>query len=171
MPLSIGDLPTELAVSVEDYNLETSTSSVFFANSFGLPDIIANTAAVEAILANLTDGNIVGASLSRRFTQTTIDPDGLSDQTSNVQRKGVFVFANEFGTTNTYFIPSIDRTLLLPGTRNLNRSAAAIQAYVAFMTGGLAGVTGSRPVGGNGRQLTRLLEAYEIGTSVPRGRS
>lgn len=170
MPLVTSGLPTEVSLSIVDYNNEDSTTSIYFPPAFSTVEIITNVAAIEAVVAALTDGFIAGGGLSRRFNQTD-DPDETGGPaTSNVQRKGVFIFENEFGTFNTYQIPSIDRALVLPGTNKIDRTAAAVVAYAALMTGGLSGITGSRPQGGNGRNLVRLVDAYEDTVSRPNTR-
>lgn len=161
MPLTTSLLPTELSISVVDYNREVAGTSIFLPTTFAIGDVVTNTAAFEAILAAMTDGFIKSGGVSRRLNQTDDPPVSGGPITSNVQRKGVFVFENSFGTYNTYQIPSIDRALVLPGSKDIDLANAAVVAYVAMMTGGLGGVTGSRPVGGNGYNLVRLAAAYE----------
>lgn len=167
MPLASSSLPTELTIGVVDHNNETSTSSIFLPTAFGLETLVTNIAAFEAVLAGLTDGYITGGGLSRRFNQTDDPPAEGGIITSNVQRKGVFIFENSFGGYNKYTIPSIDRALVLPGGVQINRQAAAVQAYVTFMLSGLGGVAGSTPIGGNGYDLVRLVDAYEDTVSRP----
>ena len=170
MPISLNSLPTEINIGVRDFNNEDSGTSVFFPAAGSLVDLAANVALVEAAIGALTDGFIYGGGLSRRFNQTDDPPAAGAPATSNVQRKGVFVFENEFGTYNTYQIPSIDRTLVLPGSAQINRASLAVISYVALMTSPLGGVLGLRPVGGNGRQLVRLVDAYEDSVSRPNTR-
>lgn len=170
MPLAGNALPTEVTVGVRDYNNEDSTASVFFPVGLALADIVGQIAPVEAVIAALTDGFIYGGGLSRRFNQTDDPPPEGAPISSDVQRKGVFVFENSFGTYNTYTIPSIDRALILAGSRQINRAAPAVAAYVALMTNQLAGVAGFRAIGGNGYNLVRLVDAYEDSRDKPNGR-
>jgi hypothetical protein len=167
MPLAANSLPSELTIQVEDFNRETSGTSLFLPNGFSLVDIVTNVAAFEAVIAALTDGYIRSGGLSRRFRQTTALAGGIAPISSNVQRKGVFIFENSFGTYNTYQVPSIARTLVVPGTKQLDRANVAILAYEALMTNGLAGVPGSTPIGGNGYDLVRLVDAYEDSVDKP----
>lgn len=170
MPLSSTLLPTEFTIGVRDYNNEDSTSSIFFPTASDLATVIAQAAAVEAVVAALTDGFIYGGGISRRFNQTDDPPETGIPNTSNVQRKGVFIFENEFGTYNTYTVPSIDRGLVIAGSKQINRSAPAVAAYVALMTSAVAGIGGLRAIGGNGRNLVRLVDAYEDSVDKPNGR-
>lgn len=170
MPLASNALPSELTIGVRDFNNEDSTASLFLPAGFSLVDAVTNIAAFEAVIAALTDGFIYTGGISRRFNQTDDPPAEGAPATSNVQRKGVFIFENSFGTYNKYTIPSIDRALVLPGSVQINRSAPAVAAYVALMTGGLAGVPGSTPSGGNGYDLVRLVDAYEDTVTRPNTR-
>lgn len=170
MPLAGNALPTEVSIGVRDYNDEDFSTSIFFPTGLALADIVGQIAPVEAVIAALTDGFIYGGNLSRRFNQTADPPVGGVPATANGERKGVFVFENDFGTYNTYMVPSIDRALVLPGSNKIDRAHAAVAAYVALMTNQLAGVAGFRAIGGNGRQLVRLVDAYEetVSRSKPR---
>lgn len=170
MPLQSTQLPTEITIGVRDFNNEDSGTSIFFPAASELDTVTAQVAAMELVVAGLTDGFIYGGGLSRRFNQTTDPPPEGAPIGSQVQRKGVFIFENEFGTYNTYTIPSIARTLILPGGRQINRAAPAVQAYVALMTSAVAGIGGLRAIGGNGRLLTRLVDAYEDSVDKPNGR-
>lgn len=167
MPLAPNSLPTEITIGVRDFNNEDSSSSVFFPAAGSILDLSANIALVEAVFANLTDGFIYGGGLSRRYNQTDDPPAEGAPVSSNVQRKGVFIFENSFGTYNTYRIPSIDRALVLPGSVQIDRSDPAVIAFVNLMTNPLNGIAGLRPVGGNGYQLVRLVDAYEDTVSRP----
>lgn len=168
MALAANSLPTEVTLGVEDYNAEDSTTSIFLPPTADLTDISVNVAVFEAAIAGLTDGFITGGGLSRRFRQTDPLPAGGIPSTSNVQRKGVFIFENEFGTYNKYTIPSIDRALVQAGSTAINLSAPAVLAYIAAMTADLTGpLAGIRVVGGNGYRLVRLVEAYEDTVSRP----
>lgn len=170
MPLAGNQLPTEVTIGVRDFNNEDSSASVFFPAALALADIVGQIAPVEAVIGALTDGFIYTGGLSRRFNQTDDPPAEGAPISSNVQRKGVFIFENSFGTYNKYTIPSIARSLVTPGTRQINRSAPAVAAYVALMTNALAGVAGFRAIGGNGYNLIRLVDAYEDSTDKPNGR-
>lgn len=170
MPLQSNNLPTEITVGVRDYNNEDSTTSVFFPTAAELATVTGQIAGVEAVIAALTDGFIYGGGLSRRFNQTNDPPAEGAPQSSNVQRKGVFVFENSFGTTNKYTIPSIARGLVNPGTRQIDRTDPAVIAYVAMMTSAVVGLGGLRAIGGNGYNLVRLVDAYEDSTDKPNGR-
>lgn len=170
MPLATTSLPTEMTIGIRDFNNEDSTTSIFFPAASELDTVNNQAAAMEVVIAGLTDGFIYGGGLSRRFNQTSDPgPDG-APATSNVQRKGVFIFENEFGTYNTYTVPSIARSLVLPGSIQINRAAAAVQAYVAIMTSAVAGIGGLRAIGGNGRNLVRLVDAYEDTFSKPQSK-
>lgn len=168
MPLIATGLPAELTIGIQDYNNERSTASIFLPADASLADIATNVAAFEAVYAAMTDGFIVSGGLSRPFNQTDPRPEFGGPATSNVQRKGVFVFENEFGTYNKYTIPSIDRALVLPGSTRIDVTAPAVAAYIALMTTAALGVLpGVRPIGGNGYQLVRLVDAYEDTVTRP----
>lgn len=170
MPLSSTGLPTEFTIGIVDRNNERSSASIFFPALSSLGDVVAQAAALETVIAGLTDGFIYTGGLSRRFNQTTPPTEAGGPVNSNVQRKGVFVFENEFGTYNRYTVPSIDRALVLPGSVQIDRDALAVQAYVALMTSAVAGIGGLRAIGGNGYQLVRLVDAYEDSVSAPNTR-
>ena len=171
MALAANSLPTELTFSVEDFNNEESTTSVYVPANASLTDLAVNVALFEAAIAGITDGFIKGGGLSRRFNQTDPRPDFTAVRTSNVQRKGVFIFENSFGTTNTYTVPSLDRNLVLPNSSRIDVLNPAVAAYIALMTtAALAPLPGVRPIGGNGYQLVRLIDAYEDTVSRPNTR-
>lgn len=167
MPLAPNSLPTEVTIGVRDYNNEDATTSVFYPAAGSILDLSVNVALVEAAIAGLTDGFIYGGGLSRRYNQTDDPPPTGAPATSNVQRKGVFIFENSFGGYNTYRIPSISRAVVLPGSNKIDRENSAVQDYVTLMLSALNGVVGLRPTGGNGYQLVRLVDAYEDTVSRP----
>lgn len=171
MALAANQLPTELTFAIQDFNNEDSTTSVFVPANASLTDLAVNVAAFETVIAGITDGFIVGGGLSRRFNQTDPRPDFTTVRTSNVQRKGVFIFENSFGTYNTYTIPSLDRSLVLPNSDRIDVLNPAVAAYIALMTtAALQPLPGVRPIGGNGYQLVRLVDAYEDTVSRPNRR-
>lgn len=171
MPLASNTLPTELTFNVQDYNNEDASTSIFVPAATDLTDLAVNIALFEAAIAGMTDGFITGGGLSRAFNQTDPRPEFGGPATSNVQRKGVFIFENSFGTYSRYQIPSIDRALVRPGTTAIDVTAPAVAAYIALMTtAALAPLPGVRPIGGNGYQLVRLVEAYEDTVSRPNPR-
>lgn len=168
MPLTFAGRPVSVTFSIEDYNGQRSTTEVSFPQTATVAEILAQANVLEGIFAALTDGFLVGASINLRGRQTD-DPGVGAPTTSQVGRKGVFVFETDAGTTATYEVPSLDRALVTRGSRAIDLEAAAIVAYEGFMTDGVVGITGA-PVTGAGIGLARLVRAYERGDDEGRSR-
>lgn len=149
-----------LSVTVQDYTGEKSDATVYFPANVAINLVIDELAAIQAIFAALTDGFIVGGTISQKLTQT--DPFGVGPPaTSDVNRKGIFTFRNSGGTANKYEIPSIDRTLVGRGSNNLDQAADAIANYIDLMINGGVGALVSAPVTGAGLDIVALLSARE----------
>lgn len=168
MPLNIGTAPISMSVTVRDYNNEEATTEVFFPQAVGVDNLAAEVAAVEAVIAGLTDGWIVGGGITLPLIQTD-QQSGPPPITSNVQRKGRFLFRNAAGSYNTYQVPSVDRDLIVPGTDEIDLTALAVQAYVGLMLNGIPALT-APPVGGGGQDLLTLIRAYEYTSQGSRRR-
>lgn len=168
MPLTFAGRPITVSFSVEDFNGQRSTTEVSFPQTATVAEILAQVAVLEGIFAALTDGFLVSATINLRGRQTD-DPGVGAPDTSQVGRKGVFVFETEAGTTATYEIPSLDRGLVTRGSNAIDLADPAIVAYEGFMTDGIVGITGA-PVTGAGIGLARLVRAYERGDDEGRRR-
>lgn len=170
MAIDFGTSRPGVSFAFQDYNLGRSgKSGVTLQATATVAQIQAQALALEAIYAQLSDAFIVAGSVSLRGIQTDPLLAGQPPATSQLGRKGVFVFETDEGTTATYEIPSIDRTLVLPGSKSINIDAPAVAAYIAFMLGGLAGL-GGQPVTEAGIGLRRLRAAYERGDDEGRDR-
>lgn len=159
MPLEPGGV-IGVSLTIQDYTNEKSDATVYWPDGLSLDGLAAEVANLEAIIAALTDGFIVGGTITQKLIQNT--PFGAGPpNTSDVNRKGIFTFRNANGTSNKYEIPSLDRALLARGSNNLDPANAAVAAYVSMMiSGGLGGLVG-QPVSGAGLDLVQLLSARE----------
>lgn len=159
MPLERISSPVGLSITVEDYNGEQAVTEVFYPNGVDLDGLLAEIATIEAAVAALSDGLIVGGGITIPLIQTTAPP-AQRPASSNVQRKGKFVFRNAAGTYNTYQIPSIDRALVQEGSNAIIVGDAAVQAYINLLLNGFAPLA-TPAVGGGGQDLSRFVRAYE----------
>lgn len=165
MPLDIGSLPVQYTATIRDRERNTRQATAYRNGFATLAEVEAFLAAFEAAIAALTNGYIVGGSISIPLVQTTIPAEPLPPLGSDVQRKGTFVFRKADGTTAKFEVPSLDNTLVTPGGNIINPEAVPVAAYSAFMRNNA--VLGA--VGGDGIALTELLSARKTHRGDSRG--
>ncbi len=165
MPLDIGSLPVQYSATIVDRERNRRQATAYRNGFATLAEVEAFLAAFEAAIAAITNGYIVGGSISIPLIQTTVPTEPLPPLGSDVQRKGTFVFRKADGTVAKFEVPSLDNTLVNAGGNNLNLSAAPIIAYDAFMRNNA--VLGS--VGGDGIALTELISARKTHRGDSRG--
>lgn len=156
MPLVSANRPVSMTLTIADLDNNKRTASVIFPGTLSIADLLLNLGAVEGAIAGLTNGFIVDGTITIDLRQT--DPFGAGPpESSDVERKGVFVFTTDAGTYAKYEIPSIDPSLVVDGSNVLDRANPAVQAYITLMTGGVAGL--GQPVTGAGIALDALFSA------------
>lgn len=140
--------------TLRDYNGDTSTMQLNVPDTVILEDV--DTWAKGTGLANLealTDAVVVGISINQSYYD---DAPATPPSTSNVERKGSFTFRADNGLTMNIQVPSIDRSLVVPGSHLL--TGAAVDAFVAMVVDeGLFDLVGL--VSASGAKLTGLYKA------------
>lgn len=158
MPLDLGPLPVRFTATIQDRDRNTGSATAYRNGFVTLAELEASLAAFEAAIALMTDGYIIGGSISIPLVQTTVPTEPLPPESSDVQRKASAVFRQSNGRTAKYEIPSPSNLLVVDGSNVLDRASAAVLAYEAFMLNNA--VLGS--VSGNGLALTRLESIRKI---------
>src|SRR5687768_13200595 len=122
-----------MKVSVAVRDAENKLSVMTFYRADGVDrtaDLAAATALVGAINA-LTDGVVAHHEVSYEVDGSTDVPTGNVDN----EIKAVFGFLNADGTTTRISIPSFDRTKLLPGSSDVDRTDTDVAAFVDLIEG------------------------------------
>lgn len=168
MPLVAAQRPVRFNLTIEDRDKNKSRCTIPFPATVTIADLITNLAAIEALVAALTDAYIVDGTISIDLKQTTVNATP-PPETSDVERKGSFTFKTAVeGSFAKVEVPSIANTLVIDKTNLVNESDAAVAAFIAFMTGGLGGLTGE-PVNGVGNDITELINAKKIHRGSSKG--
>jgi hypothetical protein len=104
-------------------------STEFFVDTVNtvLEIITALEATIIPAVQALSDAVITGWSINS--TSTDLAP-AVPAETSDVERKGVFVFQAANGASYTLQIPSIKNTLVIDGTNVIDQANAAVTTFV-----------------------------------------
>jgi len=166
MPLETAGRPVRVALSLEDRDRNKSNATIGLPSTVSIVDLITNLAAIEALVAGLSNANIVDGTISIDLRQSTAWAPAA--EASDVERKGVFTFATDNdGSFGKIEIPSVDNTHVMDGSNLLRLDSAPVAAFIAFMTGDTLGL--GRPVNGPGHDITRLLKAYKLHRGSSKG--
>lgn len=165
MPLALAGRPVAVTLTFQDRDRNKRTSTVNFPGTLTIADLAANLAAIEAAFAALSDAFIVDGTVTIDLVQTTVAA-GPPPETSDVERKGSFVFKTEAGTTAKLEIPSIANTLVVDDSNVIDRNDPAVQAFIGLVLNGIPPVVGE-PVTGSGISYS----TFEIARKIHRGSS
>jgi sulfur carrier protein ThiS len=166
MPLDYIGRPITVTVTVQDLDGNQRPASITFPGSLTIVDILANLAATEAVVAALTNGAVVGGSVTVSLTQTSafVAPPESSD----VERKGSFIFKTAADTTAKYEIPSIDPALVVDGSNIIDPANIAVAGYAAFMVNGYPGAANG-PITAAGTSIAKFVKARKMHRSSSNG--
>lgn len=130
--------------------------------SFKLPAALSDTEAVTAALVvinaadALSDAVLTGYTISRGSVDHVAIATG-APETSDVERKGVFVWRADNGQTVKIEVPSILNTLVVDGTNVIAPTDAAVLAFVNGVINTGIGA-GNSPITNAGASLVALTE-------------
>lgn len=168
MPLVAANRPVRFSLTVQDRDKNKGRAEISFPSTISIVDLVTNLTAIEALIAALTDGYIVDGTIGIDLRQTTV-AGTPPPETSDVERKGSFVFKTAVeGSFAKIEVPSFVNTAVIDKTNLIDESNVAVAAFVAFMTGGLGGLTGA-PVNGPGNDITELVNAKKIHRASSKG--
>lgn len=136
------------SVTFQDRDKNTSNTSVLFPTGNTVANIIAELEEdLIPALVGASDAIVVGYSIN--FGATDYDNLALqAPETSDVERKGVFMFRAPNGQIGKMEVPSIKNTLVVDGTNVINMAdplAAAVET--AILTAGVDGLQPSTNTG------------------------
>lgn len=159
MALEAAGRPVRFALTLEDRDYNKSNCTISLPSTTSIVDLVANLAAIEALIAGISNANIVDGTISIDLRQATAwEP---APEASDVERKAVFTFATENdGSFAKIEVPSVDNDVVMDGSNLLRLDAVSVAAFIGFMTGGMAPI--ATPVNGPGHEITRLLRAYKM---------
>lgn len=161
MALVLGPLPLRIGITVRDRDGNESEAVTYREGITTVVDMEAQVQAFAAVVAGLTDGFITGANVSVPFVENT-PPTELPPESSEVSRKGRFVFDTDIGRTATYEVPSIDPAIVTDNSRDgvIDVANPAVVAYATYM---------NTSVNGANVGLAGLREAYKANRKTRRG--
>ena len=116
-------------VSFRDKDNNVSSTSIHEDGALLYAAAAAAFAAKAALMGALSDAELVSITISRKFN----DPDLLvngAGPTSDVERKGAFVFVDSMYKPVTIAIPSLKYGITTEGSNKINRADAAVAAFV-----------------------------------------
>lgn len=122
---------TQINVTLEDRDKNTATVT-FYAPAAALTEDV-ETFATGTLMTHLTA--LSNATVRRITINHTFENDSFAapPEESDVERKGVFVWASQDRTTSKCEIPSFRSTLVIDGTETINTTDAAVVAFKAMM--------------------------------------
>lgn len=122
-------------------------------------------ATIVPAVAALSDAVLVGWTIAQRATETA---PATAAEASDVERKGVFSFADADGRPVIVSVPSVLNTLVVDGTNVLNTAATAVADFIDLMTDG-AVLGALQPISTAGEDVTRFVKAVKTHRKSSKG--
>ena len=120
-------------VSFRDKDNNVSSTSINEDGALLYAAASAAFAAKAGLMGALSDAELVGITISRKFN----DPDLLingAGPNSDVERKGAFVFVDSMYKPVTIAIPSLKYGITVEGSNKINPANAAVVAFAVAIT-------------------------------------
>lgn len=159
MPLGLGSTPIGVTINVEDRDRNVGKCTFYFPPTMTVIDLVAAAAQAEAVVATLSNGNIIGGSISIPLIQSAAP--STPPEESDVERKGVLTFLTDNpASTAKIEIPSLDNAVVVDGTDVISSvSANAL----------LTALVSLNAMNGVGFDLVSLKSAYKRHRRSSRG--
>jgi hypothetical protein len=150
LPLAQGykrsELPFTITYSIKDAKNAVSTTKVNVPRSVGLTNVTIFATEMAKLINNLTRGAI-----TRIGAATFVPLPAILRQqplpNSDVEQGARFRFRTEDGFYTALRLPTFDKNYILPGSKDVDTTDAAVVAFVTVMTTGInlatAGGTGT----------------------------
>lgn len=159
MPLAPDAVPWTVTFTVRDDNGKKSTISFTYPNTIPYTDAISLVPELEARLAPLLLGQIIGATITRSFTQSPF-PAALPASGAEVEQKIALQLRSSARTISTFEIPTGRTDLSSPGTDLIPNTQTDIAALAAELVNGNF-LPGNGAVNSNGLDFVEFVKAYE----------
>lgn len=148
------DVVARVSVFFVDRDNNRGTTSVYYGSDNTVANIVAEVeGTLIPALAGMSDAVVDGWAINFGADDPAVS-SANAPETSDVERKGSFVFKATNGQILSAQIPSIKNTLVVDGTNVINPADALTIAYVAAMT--TAGVDGLLPTTNIGSDIASL---------------
>ena len=162
----VADTVARVALFYVDRDNNQASVSAYYGSDNTVANIIAE---VEGVLApavsGMVDAVLTGYSINFGADDTAVS-SANAPETSDVERKGSFVFKAANGQIVSMQLPSVKNTLVVDGTNVINSADALTVAFVAAVT--TAGVDGLQPTTNIGEPVISLERP---GRKIHRGSS
>lgn len=155
----------DLSFTLQDLDLNKRGFTIRLPDGIVVDDVVAALSGTfQTLLAGISDAVLVGYSLSK----SAYDPAAVdAPESSDVERKGSFVFRATNNQLGKMEVPSIKNTLVINKTNQIDTDNAAVAAFVDFILNGLVGL--GQPVTNTGASYTSLVSAEKIHRGSSRG--
>lgn len=126
----VADAVWTIVLSFRDNDSNSATMTMYFPGSESAANVqTAITGTLIPAVQGITDAVVTGYRYSYGAKET--DPLVLdAPETSDVERKASFVFRDEGLGTMKLEIPSVDNTLVIDGTQNLDPANPLVAAFI-----------------------------------------
>lgn len=145
----VGTATYSVVISMVDRDNNKSTLGVSYPSGNTIANITSEvTGSLIPAIEGISDAVVSGFSIATGASET--DPAVLAGapETSDVERKGSFVFRAANGATMALEVPSVRNTLVVDGTNVLDKNDADVAAFIAaFLTAGVDGLAPSSYLG------------------------
>ena len=159
MALVLGTTPIGVTLQVEDRDKNRGSCTFYFPPTLTVVDLVAAAAQAETVVAALSNGNIVGGSISIPLVQSAAP--STPPEESDVERKGVLVFdTSNPASIGKIEIPSLDNSVVVDGTDVISSVSANVL---------LSALVALNAQNGVGFDLTALRSAYKSHRRSRRG--
>lgn len=144
-----GTLTYDTTLVFQDRDKNTASVSARFDSALTASGLETELLALGAAIAAVVDSVLVAISYTRTLQEIDQTVLNSAPETSDVERKGVFVFNTSYGTNSKMELPSIKNTLVVDGSNIINMADAAVIAFLAAVAPGTPGAASPLdPAGG-----------------------
>lgn len=148
------DSTARVSIFFVDRDNNKGVTSVWYGSDNTLANIVAEVeGTLIPALAGMSDAVIDGYTVNFGAVDPAVS-SADAPETSDVERKGSFVFKSDNGQIVSAQVPSIKNSLVVDGTNVINPTDALTIAYVDAMT--TAGLDGLLPTTNIGADLASL---------------
>lgn len=150
--------------SIKDAKGDTSSVEIPFPDGTDVQDLVDLVGPVAILINALVTGGLVDAGIRVSMDLSATGPLGfggwgpVASLAADVQEKAEFTFRTVLGNLKRINLPTIDEAIFNPGSKMVDLSDAAVQAWVTFLEDGIGGV---QPSDQRGEDLFALESASE----------
>lgn len=123
--------------------------------------VLSDIQAMAQLVADLAVGQMLSAKIALSADISGLTDNGAAGANSDVEEKGAFIYRTAGGYVTRVSVPTLDEALVVAGSRTINVSAGAGQAFNNMMVSG-TGLVNLNPSDYREDDIVSLEQAVEV---------